>query len=185
MAKDYDYDQLFPGRFVKAGLFQGKQVTLTIAEVELERLPDKKGKKLAGESEPHKTKAILSFRGKDLQLVLNKTNGERIKGMFGRRTGAWLGKRVTFAPVMVKAFGKQELAIRVIGSPDIERDMEIVEDLGQTRGTRIMKKTSAAAAPAASTEPQEEPPPRLEDEEAPPHDPVTGELQDVTDGELT
>lgn len=173
--QDYDYDELFPGRFVKAGLLQGRQVTLTITDVRKERLPDKKGKQLPGEDRPHRTRGILYFRGTEMELVLNKTNGERMKGMFGRRSGPWIGKRITIAPVMVTAFGKKELAIRIIGSPDIERDMEILEDLGQSSGMRTMKKTVVGAPAAQPAQPEVEEPVRLGAEE-PAHDPVTGEL---------
>ena len=63
-----DFDQLFPGRFMKAGLFKGRDVTLKIKGVRVERLPKKDG----GGDEP---KGILAFDGTDLELVLNKTNG--------------------------------------------------------------------------------------------------------------
>ncbi len=179
MATDFDYDQLFPGRFIKAGLFQGKQMTLTIADVRIERLPDKKGTKKAGESEPCKSKPILSFRGKELEYVLNKTNAQCLLGMFGRRTGGWIGKRVTFAPQMVQAWGEQKLAIRIIGSPDIDKDMSIVIDLGQTKGRKVMKKTTGAATAAAP--PQEEEP--LDVDDLPEHDPETGELASEGDSE--
>lgn len=150
---DYDYDQLFPNRFVKAGLLQGKPVTLTISEVKLEELPDEKGKN------GKRTKGIISFRERDLELVLNKTNGECLKGMFGRRTGGWEGKRVTLYPKMVDAFGDEVLAIRILGSPDLEADTKISCRVGKKTVTMTMKKTTGKSkAP--------EPAPTIDDEEA-------------------
>jgi len=162
---DYDYDELFPNRFIKAGLLKGKAVTLTIAGVEIESMPDKKGKN--GE----KKKGIVSFKERELELVLNKTNGECLKGMFGRKTGAWIGKRVTLYPRMVDAFGAQELAIRILGSPDIAQDMRIDLNLGQKRSSAVMKKTVTKSQPAP------EPEPELEEEALDvDHDPETGEV---------
>jgi hypothetical protein len=164
---DYDYDELFPNRFIKAGLLKGRPVTLTIAGVEIESMPDKKGKN--GE----KKKGILSFRERELQLVLNKTNGECLRGMFGRKTGAWVGKRVTLYPKMVDAFGSQELAIRILGSPDLKEDLRIELNLGQKRSGAIMKKTGTKSAPAPAPEPE----PELEEEALDvEHDAETGEV---------
>jgi hypothetical protein len=109
--KIVDYDQLYPGRFLKAGEFNGKPVTLTITDVDIEDLPQDKG--------GDRARGIISFRETKRQLVLNRTNGECIKAMFGRVVPEWIGKRVTFHPVMINFGGAEELAIRVKGSPDI------------------------------------------------------------------
>jgi hypothetical protein len=163
----YDYDELFPGRFLKSGQFKGKAVTLTIADVRIEKMPDKN---------KERTKGILMFRETELELVLNKTNGECLKGMFGRRTDDWKGKRVSFCPEEVQAFGAMELAIRVLGSPDIEREMKVEIRLGQKSTSRVMKKTTVAAKPQAQQAPP--PKPALPTEA----DPTTGEVPFV-DGE--
>lgn len=107
-----DYDQLYPGRFLKAGEFNGKPVTLTISAVDVEDLPQDKG--------GDRARGIISFRETKRQLVLNRTNGECIKAMFGRVVPEWIGKRVTLHPVMINFGGAEELAIRVKGSPDIQ-----------------------------------------------------------------
>lgn len=152
-ATDFDYDQLYPGRFMKAGEFQNRDVTLTISKVELEEMEDRKGKR---------PKPILTFNGTAKQLVLVKTNGECLKGMFGRRVSDWVGKRVTFYPAKVEAFGEETLAIRVRGSPDIANDLEITLNLGQKSRKVTMRKTGqkpAAAAPAAQPASAAAPPP--------------------------
>lgn len=171
MPADYDYDQLFPGRFLKAGEFQGKEATLTIKGLDLEEMEDRKGVK---------TKCIVTFVETKKQLVLNKTNGECLKGLWGRKTSAWLGKRVTFFPATVEAFGAQTLAIRVRGSPDLDSDKSIVCRIGRQGEVQVtMKRTGKAAhkgngkasptpalpAPAAAPIPvttHGEPPPEVE-----------------------
>lgn len=112
LSKPVDWDQLYPGRFLKAGELLGKQVTLTIKSVDLDELEGDKGKKVKG---------IISFDGTPKQLALNRTNGTCLREMFGRMLPAWVGKRVTLFP----GEWNGEPCIRVWGSPDIERDMKI------------------------------------------------------------
>jgi hypothetical protein len=163
---DYDYDQLFPGRFLKAGEFKGKDVTLTLSRVDLEEMEDRKG---------HKTKCIVTFRETKKQLVLNRTNGECLKGMFGRKVGEWIGKRVTFGPSTVEAFGAPTLAIRVRGSPDLPRDTEITCKVGRQGDVRVMmRRTGQQQGANGKAPPPPPPPPQME--EPPPFDPVTGEV---------
>jgi hypothetical protein len=84
-----DYDQLFPGRFLKSGELNGKDVTLTIDSIKLEEMEDQKGKRM---------KPIIAFRERKKEWVLNRTNAECLKAMWGRDTNDWLGKRVTLWP---------------------------------------------------------------------------------------
>lgn len=113
MNRIVDYDQLFPGRFMKAGEFQGKDVNLTITDVEMEELPQDKG--------GDKPKGVLSFRETKKKLVLNRTNGECLKGMFGRNVQEWIGKQVTFFP----SEWNGEPAIRVKGSPELKAPLDV------------------------------------------------------------
>lgn len=109
-----DYDQLFPGRFLKAGLFRAKPVTLTIEAVYMESLPKDKG--------GTQDRGIIRFAlPKDpRELVLNKTNGEVLKSMFGPSVPGWIGKRVTFFCGRDR-FGTDDVdAIRIQGSPDLK-----------------------------------------------------------------
>jgi len=151
MAMDFDYDELFPGRFLKSGEFKDKDVTLKISGVQLEELPDKKGTKFNKEGERVRVRGIISFERTDKQLVLNRTNGECLKALFGRKTVAWIGKRVTFFPAVVDAFGEQTPAIRVRGSPDIDRPIKFAAQIGQKQVTVTLKRTGAA--PAANGKP--------------------------------
>lgn len=120
MSKLYDFDQLFPGRFLKAGQLLGQKVTVTIGDIDTESLPSEKG---------DVTKGIVTLKGKDAQWVLNRTNAECLRAMFGRVVADWIGKRVTLHGEMVRNPDREDkdnksvLAIRVYGSPDIERDI--------------------------------------------------------------
>lgn len=107
-----DWDQLYPGRFIKAGEFQGKRPVYTIAKVKLHELEGDKGPQVKG---------VIYFREIEKQWALNKTNGICLKAMFGRNLADWAGKRV-------QLFAGQwdgDDCIRVWGSPDVEKDFEV------------------------------------------------------------
>ena len=114
-------DSLIPGRFIKAvdlGSTLPPEPTYTITAVVLERVPDIKnpGKEVV--------KGIVGFRDIEQGWVMNRTNVECIKAMFGAETDGWLGKRVTLCQEAVKMpTGATELGIRVKGSPDIDREI--------------------------------------------------------------
>lgn len=120
MSKPVDYDELYPGRFLKAVEFKGRKVTLTIADVDIEELESEQGKTM---------KAILSFRETPKMHVMPKTNGICIKAMFGRVLEDWIGSRVTLFPGDFNG----EPAIRVWGSPDIEKDFDVTIKLPRRR----------------------------------------------------
>ena len=133
------FDQLYPGRFIKAGELLGKKVTLTIADVNLEELVGDDGKA--------KAKAIVSFKETGKGLVTCKTNGICLREMFGVQLADWVGKRVTIFPDVWNG----EPAVRIWGSPDIERDLEVTVTLPRRKPfKRALKKVEAAAAPAAT-----------------------------------
>jgi hypothetical protein len=131
-AKPVDFDQLYPGRFIKAGELLGKKVTLTITDVELEGLLGDDGKE--------KAKAIISFKESEKKLVACKTNGICIKEMFGKSIAEWIGKRITIFPDVWNG----EPAIRVWGSPDIDADFKVQVALPRRRPfDKVMHKMPA------------------------------------------
>ena len=119
--KPVNYDQLYPGRFIKAGELLGKKVTLTIRDVDLEDLQGEDGKT--------KAKAIVFFRESEKALVACKTNGICLKEMFGPKLADWIGKRVTIFPDTWNG----EPCIRIWGSPDLEREVEVTVTLPRRR----------------------------------------------------
>ena len=104
---------MFESRFLRGSDLEGRPWTLTIADVRLEELRSR--------YHPPRTKGILTFEGAKREFILNRTNSECLKRMFGRETDAWVGRRVTLHAVPYEG----ELAIRVLGSPDLDRDLEV------------------------------------------------------------
>ncbi len=156
-----DFDKLFPGRFLKSGLFGGKDVTLTIKAIRLEDLPQDAG--------GTKAKPIVSFHERPLELVLNRTNGESFKAMFGRETDAWIGKRVTLypAPFTDSFTGEVGTAIRVRGSPDLKATINAEIRLPRKKPIKMrLLKTGAVEAPREEPTPYE--PPEPSDSDMPP-----------------
>lgn len=170
MPQDYDFDQLFPGRFIKAALLKNKMWTLTVTDIQREEMPDKKGKD--GKSK----KVVLSFKETDLQLILNKLNGIAIKLMFGENTRGWRGKRITFYPETGKWFGKKQQALRVWGSYDIAADIRESALVGQEQEEFFLRKLDPKKKAEAPPPPKPEP---VMEEEALDMDPTTGEVFDA------
>jgi len=128
--KPVDFDELYPGRFLKAGELHGKQVTLKIAAVDTEELEGDAGKKVKG---------IISFERTTKQLVLNKTNGICLREMFGRQLAAWVGKHVT---LFASEFNG-EPCVRVYGSPDIAADMPVDVQLPKRKPIKMVMRKVA------------------------------------------
>jgi hypothetical protein len=133
--KPVDFDQLYPGRFIKAGELLGKKVTLTISDVDLEDL--------MGEDNKPKAKCTVAFRETEKMLIACKTNGICIREMFGKKLSNWLGKRIT----IFEGTWNGEPATRVWGSPDIEKDFEVEVQLPRRRAFKMtMHKTEAKSS---------------------------------------
>lgn len=155
-----DWDEMYPGRFLKAGDFKGKIVTLKIAHVYAEKLPEKDGTK--------RFKGVLGFEKTDLEFTLNKTNGLCVRAMFGREVQAWVGKRVSLFPIQYEG----DLAIRVWGSPDIEKEFDLTIELPRKKAfNMMMHRVVLGKAPQKAPTP----PPPAEPELA--MDSETGEVQ--------
>jgi hypothetical protein len=135
LQKPSNFDQLYPGRFIKAGELNGKKVTVTIRDVDLEELQGEDGKA--------KAKAIVYFRETEKALVACKTNGICLKAMFGPTLADWIGKRVTIFPDTWNG----EPCIRVWGSPDIEADLDVMVTLPRRRPFKKTLKRVEAKAP--------------------------------------
>lgn len=149
-----NYDELFPGRFLKAGILKGHDVTLKIAAVRTEDLPSETG--------GMKVKGILAFEGKKMELVLNRTNGEAIKAMFGPTLANWIGKRITLFPDEFNG----EPCLRVRGSPDIKAPITFELKLPRKRPqkkTLTVTKLNGKTSPAPEPEPEAEVPENVQE----------------------
>lgn len=147
MVKPTVFDELYPGRFLKAGLLKGQKATVTVTDVHLEELEGEKGVE---------QKVIISMAGKKMQLVLCKLNGLCVKAMFGPSISAWIGKRITLWPTdTIAPMKKGEDCIRIWGSPDVEKDITIPIQLPRRKAFNVtLRKVSAQSAPTQPT-PQE------------------------------
>ena len=174
LSQPKNFDQLYPGRFLKAGTLDGHQVTVTIAKIEHEKLEGEKGTEL---------KAIFTFVGKDMQLVCCKTNAMCIKAMFGNMLADWIGKRITLFEGKVETPGKMfgQPCLRIWGSPEIAADMTVqIKHPKKKAFDMVMHKvegrpaSGAAAPPAQPTPPPAAaapPPPAAAQPNAPDFDP--------------
>lgn len=133
--KPTSYDQLYPGRFIKAGELLGKKVTLTIADIELEDLEGDDGKK---------TKCIISFKETQKKFVACKTNGLCVREMFGKELANWMGKRIT----LFEDVWNGEPCTRIWGSPDIEEEIEVTVSLPRRRPFKKTMHKVVKAVPA-------------------------------------
>jgi hypothetical protein len=131
LKKPKTFQDLHPGRFLKAEGFQGKKVTLKIKDVDREMLEGEDGKKSA--------KAIISFFETPLQLVSCKTTNTCLKEMFGDNLDDWKGKRVILFPTVWAG----DPCIRPWGSPDIAEEFDVNVKLPRRKPfTMRMKKTA-------------------------------------------
>lgn len=121
-----NYDQLFPSRFLKAGDFAGKAVTLTVKDVYHEEIENDRG--------ATDTKAIMSFFETKRELVLIKTNAQLIKAMFGPETDDWRGHKITFHPERdPSGLSDSGFCIRVKGSPELDKPINVQVKLPRRR----------------------------------------------------
>ena len=147
MAKSLEWDQLYPNRFLHAEEFRGKDVTLTIASVDLEELEGSRGKQI---------KVIICFKETRKQWVAPKSCGIPLKKMWGKNAANWVGHKVTLYPAEVDSFGERVLAIRVRGSPELAEALAWEEQLGRQK-SRF--KLQATGKPNGKPAPAPEPPP--------------------------
>lgn len=152
------FDQLFPGRFIKAGEMHGKDVTLTIKTVYRDMLEGNDG--------IEKAQAIISLVETPREWALNKTNALRLRAMFGDDTDAWVGRRVTLFPEPDSSgMSDSGFCLRVKGSPDIDKSITYKETLARKRPRDVtLQKTKAGKAEGFDAETGEVAPDVVPDE---------------------
>lgn len=100
-----DYRTMFDTNDLRAWDLDGKDVTLTIQRVTPGTVKGRDGKS--------NKKPIIHFYKTDRTLVLNKTNGKTIAGMYGPRVESWVGKRITVFPTQTTFGGETVDCVRV------------------------------------------------------------------------
>lgn len=140
------FDQLFPGRFIKAGEMHGKDVTLTIKSVYVDNIE--------GEDGREKPQAIITFSEIAREWALNRTNASCLRAMWGDDTDHWIGKRVTLYPENDSSgMSESGVCLRVKGSPDLDKTIEATIKLPRRRPvTRKLLKTKAGGSGAFDAE---------------------------------
>lgn len=152
-----DYGLGFLGEYITAAELVGKMPTLTINKVTLEKVESLKEKDEEGGGKM-KDKIIIYFaesksgRG----WLLNRTNAEAIKELWGRETEGWLGHRITLFTLQVKVGKKMEPGIRVKGSPELTAPRSF--ELKLPRKKAITVTLLPTAKPAGNGADQKEPP---------------------------
>lgn len=138
-----DFDDMFPGYF-NAGHFADGERTVTLRTIVREELAviGKSGKP-TGDTQD---KWVMVFADSPNRMVLNETNASLIRAMFGRKTSAWIGKRITLHSEPNCGFGKP--GVRVCGSPDIDSDVSARPGL-MPKPSRVytLRRTEPAASP--------------------------------------
>jgi hypothetical protein len=129
-----DWELLFPGEFLRGIDIEGKRPTVKI--VKLYR------RTVRGKKHP-----IAELEGKDRKWKINFTNGLCLFEMFGKNPKQWVGRRVTLCTETVRAFGKTQPAIRVYGSPELDREIKVYKDLGEHEIKRTLHRTGNGTPP--------------------------------------
>lgn len=94
---------VFPNKYLQSSDLEGNDVSVTITGCEIEEMGKDKDRK-----------PVLTFKGTDKKMVLNKTNWSVIGKILGSdETDDWIGKRITLYPTEVESFGETVMAIRV------------------------------------------------------------------------
>lgn len=159
---------LIQGDYITADEFGGKEPTLTITKVALVKLEQDDGRA--------KNKGVVWFKGTERGWVLNRTNVLLLVALFGNETDAWIGKRVTLHAQAVKFGGETKNGIRVKGSPDLARAINVEVKLPRRKAQHVKlvptgrPATQQAAQTASSPARQPEPPPIDDTPPPPPED---------------
>jgi hypothetical protein len=104
-------DELYPSKYLSAGDLQGKEPTVTITQITMEKMTD-------GQNKP-----CIFVNNRPKGIILNKTNAMAIASMYGKNTDAWIGKKIKLVKVWTDFQGKPVEAIRLV-PPGIETMQE-------------------------------------------------------------
>jgi len=124
-----DINAAFPSKYIRACDLGNDDLVVTIEGVELEDI--------TGDGEVKPVMHLEDHR----PLVLNKTNGNKIAGMFGPDTDNWAGQQVVLHPTTTEFAGKEVACIRIKPVVPISPKAETVYQ------SALKFVTSAAAAP--------------------------------------
>ncbi len=142
----------FLGTYITAAELVGKEPTLTIERVTLEKVESLKASDDEGGGKM-RDRIVVYFKeargGRG--WLLNRTNAECLKEMWGRETNDWIGHRVTLYTAQVRVGPKVEPGIRVKGSPELAETRSFELKLPRKKPIRTTLLSTAKPAPAADT----------------------------------
>ncbi len=111
----------FIGQYISAAELGDKSPTLTISRIALEKVEQLKDDGEKGLAKIRDRIVIYFDESKSGRgWLLNRTNAEALKEMWGRDTDKWIGHKVTIHVQMVRVGVKTEPGIRVKGSPELK-----------------------------------------------------------------
>jgi hypothetical protein len=98
------YDEAFPSKWIKStDIPEGKNLVLTITDVDFEPV-----------GQDREMKLVLRFREQeDKGLVINKTNAETLRSLFGNDPNACIGQRIALFAQPVSFAGKMTIGVRI------------------------------------------------------------------------
>lgn len=106
LEKYTNYQEYFKS-FLGGWSFENGDETLTIKDVEELEMYD-------SQTQGKKKGLCLRFEEKELPMVLNTTNSETIAKVTGTdKLADWIGKKIIVGQQKIRAFGKEQLVIRV------------------------------------------------------------------------
>jgi hypothetical protein len=88
-------------------LEQGEEMLVTIAKFEGAEIVK------SPENPKGEPKLVLYFKEDVPKMILNITNGTTLAGLYGPHPDQWIGKKIQLYAANVKAFGKQQEALRI------------------------------------------------------------------------
>lgn len=111
----------FLSQYIAAAELVGKKpMTVTISKVVLEKVESMKVNDDEGGGKLKDRVVVYFAESKSGRgWLLNRTNCEAIKELWGRETDNWIGKRITLHATNVRVGPKMEPGIRVFGSPEL------------------------------------------------------------------
>lgn len=142
-------DLLTIGKYITAESVD-PPLTFTIKDAARDDMDGAKGKEKKG---------MVSFSETDKRWVLNVTNKDILKSLWGKETKAWNGKRVQLHAVNVRGVdGQPTRGIQICGSPDIDSDKVVrIKHRGkppeEIKVRLIVKGANKAPPPIPSGEP--------------------------------
>jgi len=149
-----DYGLGFLGEYITAAEMVGKTPTLTISRVTLEKVESLKGDDEGAGKMKDKIVVYFEESKSGRGWLLNRTNAEALRELWGRETNDWIGHKVTLFVTQVRVGKKMEPGIRVKGSPELTEPRQF--ELKLPRKRPILTTLLPTAKKAPEPEPEQE-----------------------------